>query len=176
MPAPASDAVHSLVRNRLERMLDHTMGGFGEHQAHLIRLSSLKLEGIELDGEDDTKPTKGAQAVVECSLTVDESCCNPSGNAHGGFLAWLIDHCSSLSLLALSGPGEKWVTSGVSTNLNVYYVGAAPVGTKLRIMTRVMNLGRVTGVLETRVENVDTGKLLCFATHTKQDPQPRAKL
>lgn len=37
-------------------------------------------------------------------------------NAHGGFLAWLIDHCSSLSIFCLSS-GDRWLTSGVSTNI-----------------------------------------------------------
>lgn len=63
---------------------------------------------------------------MTCHLQVTPSCCNIRGNAHGGFLAWLVDQCSSLSLLALSGPGERWVSSGVSTNLNVYYISGAP--------------------------------------------------
>lgn len=31
-------------------------------------------------------------------------CCNFSDNAHGGFLAWLIDVCSSMPLVLLQGP------------------------------------------------------------------------
>ncbi|BGP13184.1 hypothetical protein JCM10213_000236 [Rhodosporidiobolus nylandii] len=168
--AEDSDRVLHLVRGRLERILSWP-GGFAAQQARLIKLGKVDLEGVELDGPEDTKPTRGAQATVECLLTVDESCCNPSNNAHGGFLAWLIDHCSSLSLLALSGPDERWITSGVSTNLSVSYIGAAPVGTPLRIVTKVLQQGRVTGLLETRISHAETGKLLCFATHTKQDPQ-----
>lgn len=54
--------------------------------------------------------------------------CNVSGNLHGGCGAWLVDHCSSLALLALSGGDEeRWTTSGVSTNLNLNYLKAAPV-------------------------------------------------
>ncbi|BGP53243.1 hypothetical protein JCM8202v2_000802 [Rhodotorula sphaerocarpa] len=139
------------------------------------------------------KPTRGAQATVTCHLEVTPSCCNIRGNAHGGFLAWLVDQCSSLSLLALSGPGERWVSSGVSTNLNVYYISGAPAtfaaegftegtdahadlsrhvqaGTQLAITTSVLQQGRVTGLLETRITDEATGKLVCFATHVKQDP------
>lgn len=75
---------------------------------------------------------------MTCYLTVDETCCNPSGNAHGGFFAWLVDHCSSLAVLALSGPGGKWVTSGVSTNLQLYYTGAAPVRSRKRFSSSVV--------------------------------------
>ncbi|GAA5912044.1 hypothetical protein JCM6882_002015 [Rhodosporidiobolus microsporus] len=177
MPAQSTtNKVHDLVRARLVRALESSEGGYSAEQAKLVRLGKVEVEGVELDGEDDTKPKRGAQAVVECFLTVDESCCNPSGNAHGGFLAWLIDHCSSLCLAALAGPGLKWVTTGVSTNLSIYYVGAAPAGSTIRIISRVLTQGKVVGVLETRIEDSETGKLLCFGMHTKQDPQPRAKL
>ncbi|GAA5991096.1 hypothetical protein JCM11641_004431 [Rhodosporidiobolus odoratus] len=165
-----SSRILQLVRERLERMLNFS-GGFGANQVERLVLGKVDLEGVELDGEDDTKPTRGAQAVVECLLTVAESCCNQSQNAHGGFLAFLIDHCSSLALLALSGPGERWITSGVSTNLNIFYIGAAPIGTPLRIVTRVLQQGRITALLETRITHAESGQLLCFATHTKQDPQ-----
>ncbi|GAA6029914.1 hypothetical protein JCM8097_009167 [Rhodosporidiobolus ruineniae] len=173
---PASDRAHQLVRQRLQNSFGAHDHGFASGQAQLVRLGDVHLQGVELDGEDDTKPTRGAQAVVECFLTVDDTCCNPSSNAHGGFLAWLVDHCSSLSLLALSGPGEKWVTSGVSTHLQLFYIGAAPVGTTLKITSKVLQHGRVTGLLEVRIEDADTEKLVAFATHTKQDPQRRAKL
>lgn len=36
-------------------------------------------------------------------LEVGDNDCNVSGNAHGGFLAWLIDMASSMPLLALAG-------------------------------------------------------------------------
>ncbi|TNY18149.1 acyl-coenzyme A thioesterase [Rhodotorula diobovata] len=175
MPAAttADPRVLDLVRARLERSLNFDYGGFAADQAKLISLGDVVLDGVHLDGDDDTKPSRGATATVTCHLTVSESCCNPSGNAHGGFLAWLVDHCSSLVLLALSGPGDKWLTSGVSTQLQLFYVGAAPIGNKLRIVNTVLQHGRVTGLLETRIEDEETGKLLVHATHTKQDPQRR---
>ncbi|GAA6020186.1 hypothetical protein JCM8202_002568 [Rhodotorula sphaerocarpa] len=162
--------VQELVRRRLDFVLGLAKNSFAGQEAARIRLGDVKLTGIELDGEEDTKPTRGAQATVTCHLEVTPSCCNIRGNAHGGFLAWLVDQCSSLSLLALSGPGERWVSSGVSTNLNVYYISGAPAGTQLAITTSVLQQGRVTGLLETRITDEATGKLVCFATHVKQDP------
>ncbi|BGP22073.1 hypothetical protein JCM10295v2_000950 [Rhodotorula toruloides] len=163
--------VDALVRERLQLVLEAGVFGFASAQAAQVRLGEVDVKGVELDGEEDTKPTRSATATVTCHLTVDESCCNIARNAHGGFLAWLVDHCSSLGLLALSGPGDRWTTSGVSTNLNLYYIGAAPVGTKLRVVTTVLQQGRVTGLLETRIEDDATGKLLVLGTHVKQDPQ-----
>ncbi|GAA5936779.1 hypothetical protein JCM3775_002701 [Rhodotorula graminis] len=175
MPSSSQDPrILSLVRARLERSLHADYGGFASDQAQLISLGDVQLDGVQLDGDDDTQPTRGATATVTCHLTVTEACCNPSSNAHGGFLAWLVDHCSSLVLLALAGPGDRWVTSGVSNQLQLFYVGAAPIGTKIRIVSTLLQQGRVTGLLETRIEDEATGKLLVHATHTKQDPQPRS--
>lgn len=79
---------------------------------------------------------RNATATTTVDLEIDESCCNISGellahripsaeltrsatgNAHGGFIAWLIDHASSLSLFCLARE-DAWITSGVSTNINV---------------------------------------------------------
>ncbi|GAA5860387.1 hypothetical protein JCM3774_000402 [Rhodotorula dairenensis] len=166
----AEKRVQDIVRHRSLLVLDMAKQSFAGDIAAQIKLGNLELSGIELDGEKDTKPTRSAQATITCHLEVTPACCNIRGNAHGGFLAWLVDQCSSLSLLALSGPGERWVSSGVSTNLNVNYISAAPVGTKLAITTSVLQQGRVTGLLETRIVNEETGKLVCFATHVKQDP------
>ncbi|GAA5978979.1 hypothetical protein JCM10908_002756 [Rhodotorula pacifica] len=166
----AEKRVYELVEKRSRLVLDMAKNSFAGDIAATIKLGKLELSGIELDGENDTKPTRSAQATITCHLEVTPACCNIRGNAHGGFLAWLVDQCSSLSLLALSGPGERWVSSGVSTNLNVNYISAAPVGTKLAITTSVLQQGRVTGLLETRITNEETGKLVCFATHVKQDP------
>ena len=154
----------------------------GEDGTHVLRPLTVPVH--------PQKPTRSAQATITCHLEVTPACCNIRGNAHGGFLAWLVDQCSSLSLLALSGPGERWISSGVSTNLNVNYISAAPVspcsadlhamfrfrfssepmrlrrlseccshlmslqvGTKLAITTSVLQQGRVTGLLETRIVN-----------------------
>ncbi|POY73568.1 hypothetical protein BMF94_3506 [Rhodotorula taiwanensis] len=170
MPSSDQHRVDEIVRKKLEFVLSLAGGSFAGDIAKRITLGDVHLSGIQLEGSDDTKPDRGAQAVVTCHLTVEKDCCNIRGNAHGGMLAWLVDQCSSLSLLALSGPGERWISSGVSTNLNVNYISAAPVGTKLAITTSVLQQGRVTGLLETRIVNEETGKLVCFATHVKQDP------
>jgi hypothetical protein len=71
-PRPVSKQVSDLVHARLAVGLSHHTGGFASEQAKLISLGKVELSGVELDGEDDTKPLRGAQAKVECLLTVDE--------------------------------------------------------------------------------------------------------
>ena len=61
-----------------------TQHGFGEALGLELIITSIEAEGIELDGEDDTRPVgRGAscEVVVECQVT--EMVCNLSGNMHG---------------------------------------------------------------------------------------------
>ncbi|SCZ92329.1 BZ3500_MvSof-1268-A1-R1_Chr5-2g07787 [Microbotryum saponariae] len=190
--------VLSIIRQRCETVLQAGTSepGFGWQQAASCRLGDVQVSGVDLaeDDEEDTAPRKGAQALTTVELEVDDGMCNLSGNAvsiiailcnvlltirgtaqtsivflqHGGFLAWLIDHCSSLSLIALAGHG-RWATSGVSTNLTVNYISAAPSGTPLKVVTRVLQQSKTSSLLETRVEHAETGRLVAFGTHVKQD-------
>ncbi|SCV72423.1 BQ2448_3960 [Microbotryum intermedium] len=174
MTSSSSQAkVLSIIRGRCETVLQAGTSepGFGWQQALACRLGHVEVDGVDLvEGEDeeDTAPRKGAQALTTVELKVEDGMCNLSGNAHGGFLAWLIDHCSSLSLIALAGHG-RWATSGVSTNLNINYISAAPSGTALKVVTRVLQQTKTSSLLETRIEHGETGRLIAFGTHVKQD-------
>lgn len=48
--------VLSIIRSRIETFIDHCAAGFGAHQAVLMRagLGEIELEGVEMDGVDDT--------------------------------------------------------------------------------------------------------------------------
>ena len=50
----ADPRVLDLVRARLERSLNFDYGGFAADQAKLISLGDVVLDGVHLDGEDDT--------------------------------------------------------------------------------------------------------------------------
>ncbi|ORY90884.1 acyl-coenzyme A thioesterase [Leucosporidium creatinivorum] len=165
---PVDPAVLTILRDRCERVLNMGHHGFGAEQAKRCRLADIEVEGVKLAGDGETVPERGATATTTVELEVDESCCNISGNAHGGFLAWLIDHCSSLSIFCLSAP-DRWTTSGVSTNINTFYISAAPLGTPLRVVSKIIQIGKSSATLEVRVENRDTNKLVALGTHVKQD-------
>ncbi|KAM0751617.1 acyl-coenzyme A thioesterase [Meredithblackwellia eburnea MCA 4105] len=148
--------------------------GFGASQARNIKLTSVELDGVELHGDGDTIAKRGANATVVVATVIDESCCNISGNAHGGYLAWLVDVASSLPVLALSGP-DSWITSGVSTNINMYYIAAAPVGTKIEVISTVIQKGLASSTIEAKVQEVGTKRLIAVGTHVKADTSRKAK-
>lgn len=106
---------------------------FGAEQARTCKLIKVNVSGIKLVGEQDgeepdTQAGRGSTAETVIETTVDAGCCNLSANAHGGYLAWLVDHCSSTPIFCLwNSTDARWITSGVSTNINMYYISAAPV-------------------------------------------------
>ena len=55
---PSDSRVLKLVRARLERSLNADYGGFASDQAQLISLGDVNLDGVQLDGDDDTVPTR----------------------------------------------------------------------------------------------------------------------
>ena len=106
---------------------------FAAEQARSCKLTQVNVTNIDLvilgDDEPDTAPSRSSTAQTVIETTVDASCCNLSGNAHGGYLAWLVDHCSSTPIFCLWNQG-RWTTSGVSTNINMFYISAAPVSSR----------------------------------------------
>jgi acyl-coenzyme A thioesterase PaaI-like protein len=54
----------------------------------------------------------------------------------------------------------------------MYYIAAAPLGTLVRIVSRTIAQGKVIAVMEARIEERTTGKLLAKGTHVKQDNTP----
>ncbi|GAA5924089.1 PaaI family thioesterase [Sporobolomyces koalae] len=168
--------INSVIHTRLQGWLESISStGFAREISERLSLDTVDVTGVELIGqENQTRATRTAQSTVTLSITVTEDMCNPLGNLHGGCGAWLVDHCSSFALLALAGDGERWTTSGVSTNLNLNYLKAAPIGTRLKIVTEVLNFGRVTSLLETKIFNAETNQLLTVGWHTKQDPQVKS--
>lgn len=130
-------SLNALLRERIEMVLKAgELESFAAEQARTCKLTQVNVKGITLintNGEDEpeTKAGRGSTAATVIETVVEPSCCNLSGNAHGGYLAWLVDHCSSTPIFCLwsnSAEGEsRWVTSGVSTNINMYYISAAPV-------------------------------------------------
>lgn len=167
-----SSKVNELIRERLQNVLiAQTTAGFAKELVSGIELGDVQVEGVELTsdhGHEDTAPGRYAKATVTHYFTVTEDCCNLGGSAHGGFLAWLVDVCSSEPLLALSGHG-RWNTSGVSSNISMYYISGAPPGTRLKLVSELLMQGLTLGNVECRVTDDATGRLVAVGIHVKSD-------
>lgn len=62
-----------------------------------------------------------------------------------------------------------------ATNINIYYLAPAPCDSTIRIVSRVVTQGLVVAVIDCKVYDKDSGKLLMTGTHVKQDNVRPAK-
>ncbi|SCZ89161.1 BZ3500_MvSof-1268-A1-R1_Chr1-1g00998 [Microbotryum saponariae] len=81
---------------------------------------------------------------------------------HGGLTSSLVD---SMGSLALSSRG-LWMT-GVSTDINVTFVRAAPLGETVRLQAHVIGQGKTLAYTRIEMFSTKTGKLLAYGSHTK---------
>ncbi|KAG2013113.1 hypothetical protein CC2G_010053 [Coprinopsis cinerea AmutBmut pab1-1] len=109
------------------------------HSVNLVEVNVWDVDGASAEKGGD-KPAR-AETVFEVEVT--EDMCNLFGIMHGACAAYLIDHCSVSSLIALGYNVGKDGT-GLSQSMNIIWNEAAPLGTKLRIVnTSMIMRGRV---------------------------------
>merc|ERR1711970_506762 len=85
-------------------------------------------------------------------ITVDESHTNTNGTIHGAYIAFLVDHSTSLSL-ALSGRGP--VHAGASVDLNISYLRTAKVNDVITVETECTKVGSTLAFLQATVMNAE---------------------
>ena len=94
---------------------------------------------------------------VTVKTKVNESCCNPYGMAHGGFLYTLCDNTAGLLGYSL---GSYIVTMQSS----ISYLSGAKCDDELVIEAEVLHDGRSSKVCEVSITSAD--RLICKATFT----------
>ncbi|KAJ7141876.1 HotDog domain-containing protein [Mycena crocata] len=108
-------------------------------------------------------PVKEEGKVV-CELSVTEDMLNGGGNVHGGCSAFLVDVCSSLSLMVLQR------VLNVSQSLNLVYHSPAGLGEKLRIVSITMTVGARAMSARTEIWNATHHRLVASGVHIKMAP------
>jgi len=106
----------------------------------------------------------GSAAVA---MTVDETCLNQFGTAHGGAIFSLLDEAFELSC-------NSHGTIAVALNVNVSFVAPAVAGDRLTARSVEVTRTRRTGTYDIRVTNQrDELVAVCQAlAYRKQDPLP----
>jgi acyl-coenzyme A thioesterase 13 len=137
-------------------LFNHYEGIFGESVGKKIRITDVSVEPFG----------RGRKATVVCELTVVRDMLNGGLILHGGCSAYLIDVCSSLPLVAASD-GKHWVTGGLSQSLNINYHSPAFEGTRLRIVSTSLNIGKRSATSRCEVWDKDKGVLVSSGTHLK---------
>lgn len=105
----------------------------------------------------------GGRAVLECD--VGPATTNPNGMLHGGAIATLVDHAGTLAIASADREGRY----GVTTDLNVSYLAAAPEGMTVRAEARALRVGRTLAYVEVNLYSPER-KLLAQGRMTKFMP------
>ncbi|KAK7029396.1 hypothetical protein VNI00_014650 [Paramarasmius palmivorus] len=118
------------------------------------------------------EPMKEEGRVV-FGLIVDEEMMNLADSLHGGCIAFLIDFCSSVALVALrtkqAGPSN---VVSVSQAMNVVYHSPAPLGDRLRIVNTTISAGARASSARTEIWSDTNHRLVASGVHIKMDPSP----
>ncbi|RDW90800.1 PaaI family thioesterase [Aspergillus mulundensis] len=118
------------------------------------------------------------QPTIAFELTIAPKHCNFLGNLHGGCAATLFDVLSSMILLGVSKPGF-FELGGVSRHLNVTYLRPVPVGTRVRLVSKVVSMGKRLALMRSEILRVheDGREEVCVVSdHEKANTDPEVKM
>ncbi|PPQ94811.1 hypothetical protein CVT25_007448 [Psilocybe cyanescens] len=108
--------------------------GFGEAIQRRLRVTEIS---INKKAEEERK----TEARVVMEIEVHEDMLNGGGNIHGGCSAFLVDVCSSITLIAMVKEIQGTLVASVSQSLNLVYHSPAQLGDTLRIVNTTLTVG-----------------------------------
>ncbi|GJJ14039.1 hypothetical protein Clacol_008296 [Clathrus columnatus] len=133
--------------------------GFADAISQRIKVVEVRL-GPQ---ENSLKKTK-TECVVTSELDVQNDMTSALRIMHGGCTSFLMDICTSLPLVALTGPGSY---AGVTLSLTINFHAPAPLGSKLRIIARSIAVGGRTMTSRGEIWDTTNSRLLATGTHMK---------
>ena len=101
-------------------------------------------------------------------MKVTPECTNIVGTLHGGFMATLFDHLSTLALNSHFLADGKEVPTSVSIDLSMTYISGVKDGQRIRMETETLRVGRKMAFLTANIYNQDkNNELVATGKHTK---------
>ncbi|KAJ3814911.1 hypothetical protein F5876DRAFT_31879 [Lentinula aff. lateritia] len=132
-------------------------------------VAALKLSEISI--YQNAMESSSLEAKVTCKTRITQDMVNGGGNIHGGCCAFLIDVCSSGSIMALK-ISQGVASFDVSQSLNVVYHAPATIGENLRIVNTTMTVGRRVASARTEIWSETHHRLVASGVHIKMEPSP----
>ncbi|EIW68493.1 hypothetical protein M231_06416 [Tremella mesenterica] len=140
--------------------------------------SNLKITDIDPRPSVDQRGYRRSEGFgIKSQAVVEPEWSNHVGMLHGAACAWLVDTCTSAALVALHTE-TFWglpMLSGVSTSLETKFFHPVPVGTKIKVNCKVLQLTPVIGCIQCDILNEDD-RLLAIGYNTKTWRRMKSKL
>ncbi|TVY33624.1 hypothetical protein LOCC1_G008399 [Lachnellula occidentalis] len=107
------------------------------------------------------------EGTVSFDLLIDERYSNLNGVMHGGAAGVIFDMCTTTALGPLAKPGFWDFLGGVTRSLNISYLRAIPIGTTVRINSKVIQAGRTMAMIRGTMSSLDGKTVYCTCEHHK---------
>ncbi|EAU84249.1 hypothetical protein CC1G_08179 [Coprinopsis cinerea okayama7 len=136
---------------------------FSHHIAERMKVTDVDI----VTSVDDGHKIEG-RVVVEVEVTPEM--CDGEGVMHQGALVFLIDECSTLSMVVANAAEGRVTPPGVSCSINTLFHSTATAGTKLRIVNRSLAAGYDSNSGRSDVWDSENHKLIASGTQLTMPP------
>ncbi|PSN71607.1 hypothetical protein BS50DRAFT_570935 [Corynespora cassiicola Philippines] len=109
----------------------------------------------------------GIHGSVEFDLYISPDYSNLNDVMHGGAAGVIFDMGTTTALCPVAQPGYWEFMGGVTRTLNISYLKAVPVGTTVRISSKVMSVGKQMAMIQGVMTSLDRSITYCTAEHHK---------
>lgn len=86
---------------------------------------------------------------------------------HGGAAGVIFDMGTTTALCPVAKPGYWEFMGGVTRSLNISYLKAVPIGTKVRISSKVVSVGKQMAMIRGIMTSLDGKITYCTVEHHK---------
>ncbi|KAF2474298.1 thioesterase family protein-like protein [Lindgomyces ingoldianus] len=118
-------------------------------------MNSLKLVDAGLDGS----------VIFELCMSPNFS--NLNDVMHGGAAGVIFDMATTTALCPVAKPGYWEFMGGVSRTLNISYLKAVPIGTTVRLSSKVVSIGKQMAMIQGKMTSLDGRVTYCTVEHHK---------
>ncbi|KAH7386746.1 HotDog domain-containing protein [Phaeosphaeria sp. MPI-PUGE-AT-0046c] len=109
----------------------------------------------------------GLDGSVAYEMTIAPNFSNLNNVMHGGAAGVIFDMSTTTALCPLARPGFWEFMGGVTRSLNISYLKAVPIGTKVRLSSRVVGIGKQMAMIRGDMKSLDGKTVYCTVEHHK---------
>ncbi|KIK63556.1 hypothetical protein GYMLUDRAFT_40599 [Collybiopsis luxurians FD-317 M1] len=131
-------------------------------------MDKMVLTEVSISPNAEEPSRVEAKCVME--IVVFEDMMNLANTVHGGAIAYFIDFCSSLALVALDVTQHGDYSLSVSQAINVVFHSPAALGEKIRIINKSVTSGGRSATGRTEIWNLNHRRLVASGVHIKMLP------
>ncbi|KAK8247755.1 HotDog domain-containing protein [Phyllosticta capitalensis] len=128
-----------------------------------VVMSKLRLVDAALDG------------FSQYEFTVSEDFSNLNDVMHGGAYGVVFDMATTSALNPLARPGFYFFLGGVTRTLNISYLRGVPIGTKVLLSSKVIQIGKKMAMIKGEMTSLDGKMVYATAEHHKVNAQPNSE-